>query len=61
MSGVHGVLRRVIEAATLAAGLAIKDLTVLSPQIDPFALDTSAWHRDAQWFAEPCRLGFDTR
>jgi len=52
MSGVHGALRRVLEAAATLERCARKDLRVLSPQADPFTLDTPAQHRDGQWFAE---------
>lgn len=30
----------------------MKDLTVLSPQVDPYRIDTDASHRDGEWFAE---------
>jgi hypothetical protein len=33
------------------SGASLQDLTVLSPQRDPYRLDTPAGHRDAKWFA----------
>ncbi|MDQ3350858.1 MAG: hypothetical protein M3501_02685 [Actinomycetota bacterium] len=38
----------------------MSDLTVLSPQNDPFRIDTPASHRDGQWLADTSReLGVD--
>ncbi|SRR6266545_858390 len=45
-------LRQALEAAMVEHGLSMKDLTVLSPQVDPFRLDTPANHRDGAWLAE---------
>jgi hypothetical protein len=50
-NGAAGPLRRVLEAAR-GPGISMKDLTVLSTQIDPYRLDTAAGHRYAQWFLE---------
>jgi hypothetical protein len=33
-------------------GMSMKDLTVLSDQVDPFRLDTPANHRDGRWLAD---------
>ena len=41
-----------LRAALESAGGSLKDWTVLSPQVDPFRLDTRANHRDAQWLAD---------
>jgi hypothetical protein len=41
-------LRAILEAA----GGSLKSLTVLSPQVDPFRLDTPANHRDGAWLAD---------
>lgn len=45
-------LRRIIEDAKIESGLPLKDLTVLSTQVDPFRIDTPANHRDAEWLAD---------
>jgi hypothetical protein len=47
-----GALRQVIEDALDADGLTLADLTVLSPQRDPFRLDTRSGHINGEWFAE---------
>jgi hypothetical protein len=39
-----------------AAGGTLKSLTVLSPQHDPFRLDTDSGHRDGQWLADQISL-----
>jgi hypothetical protein len=33
-------------------GLPLSDLTVLSPRLDPYRLDTPGYHRDGAWFKE---------
>ncbi len=48
-------LRAILEEATEADGLSLKDLTVLATQHDPFRVDTPAGHRDGEWLAQ--RLG----
>jgi hypothetical protein len=50
-------LRQTLDDAIAEANgskLSMKDLTVLSPQVDPFRIDTPANHRDGQWLAEAC-------
>jgi hypothetical protein len=47
-----GALRRVLEDASRELGWGRKKLTVLSPQVDPYRLDTPAGHRDGAWLAE---------
>ena len=47
-----GALRRVIELALQQEGCDLKDLTVLSKQVDPYRLDTPSNHRDGQWLAK---------
>ena len=47
-----GPLRRLLEETAAAEGLPLKDLTVLSPQVDPFRIDTPANHRDGKWLAD---------
>jgi hypothetical protein len=58
-------LRQALDNAIAEANgskLSMKDLTVLSPQIDPFRIDTAANHRDGQWLAEVCdQLGLFPR
>jgi hypothetical protein len=44
-------LNDVIAAALEGAGTSRKDLTVLSPQVDPYRFDTPAGHRDGAWVA----------
>src|SRR5262249_44766185 len=48
----HNGLRAILEAAAARADCALGDLTVLSPQVDPYRLDTPSSHRDGQWLAE---------
>lgn len=48
MTGPPVGLRATIESA----GGSLKAWTVLSPQVDPFRLDTPANHRDGQWLAD---------
>ncbi|HET9778429.1 MAG TPA: hypothetical protein VFP81_03990 [Propionibacteriaceae bacterium] len=48
-------LRQALDAAIAesnGAKLSMKDLTVLSPQIDPFRLDTPANHKIGKWLAD---------
>ena len=47
-----GPLRRVTEAARSSTGLALKALTVLAVQNDPYRCDTPAGHRYGAWVAE---------
>jgi hypothetical protein len=50
-------LRQAVDAAIAEANgskLSMKDLTVLSPQVDPFRIDTPANHRDGGWLAQAC-------
>jgi hypothetical protein len=47
-----GTLRAIINAAKLATGLGLADLTVLSPAVDPYRIDTGRNHKMAQWFLE---------
>jgi hypothetical protein len=47
----HGVLRSVLETAFEGTDYTRSELTVLSPQVDPYRLDTPAGHRDAKWAA----------
>ncbi|MGH9287039.1 MAG: hypothetical protein ACRD0V_01875, partial [Acidimicrobiales bacterium] len=52
-------LRQLLEEAMEETGLKMKDLTVLSTQIDPYRLDTPTNHRNAEWFATAVRdLGY---
>jgi hypothetical protein len=46
-----GVLRAILETARHKAGLGLGDLTVLSPQLDPYRLDTASGRRDGNWLA----------
>ena len=45
-------LQSVILSNQLMTSLSLKDLTVLSYQIDPYRQDTVAHHRDGAWFAD---------
>jgi hypothetical protein len=45
-----GPLREVLNRAVAESGYNMRELTVLAPQRDPYRLDTSAGHRDAEWF-----------
>jgi hypothetical protein len=47
-----GILRSVLEEARIELGCALKDLTVLSVQVDPYRLDTPAGHQNGAWVAE---------
>jgi hypothetical protein len=47
-----GVLRQLLESACEESRSSLRDLTVLSAQVDPYRLDTPAGHRDGQWVAE---------
>jgi hypothetical protein len=48
----EGALRRVLENARHELRCGRNKLTVLSPQVDPYRLDTPAGHRDGAWLAE---------
>jgi hypothetical protein len=50
-----GPLRRLLEDTADICGWSLKDLTVLSQQVDPFRLDTPANHRDGEWLANAAR------
>ena len=47
-----GPLRQMLETAAAFEGCALKDLTVLATQHDPFRIDTRARRRDGGWLAE---------
>jgi hypothetical protein len=47
-----GPLRRVLERAIAESGYSADELTVLSREHDPYALDTPMGHRNAHWFGE---------
>ena len=44
-------LRRLLEKTAAEHKLSMKDLTVLSPQVDPFRLDTPTNHQAGAWLA----------
>ena len=50
--GERGTLRAVLQQACLDTGSKLGDLTVLSAQVDPYRLDTPAFHADGAWLAE---------
>ena len=51
-----------LRLALEATGLPLKDVTVLSPQNDPFRVDTAARHRDGAWLAMQAKhLGLTER
>jgi hypothetical protein len=58
-------LRQALDTAITAANgskLSMKDLTVLSPQIDPFRLDTTENHKIGKWLADTAAtLGLGNR
>jgi hypothetical protein len=54
----HGALRSVLEIAFEESGFSRSDLTVLSPQVDPYRLDTPSGHRDGKWAAQQLAKGF---
>src|SRR5262245_53307201 len=57
-----GPLRRLLEQTADEHGVPLKDLTVLSPQSDPFRLDTPANHRLGEWLATTAQtLGLGNR
>jgi hypothetical protein len=45
-------LRAILEAACDKTDSSLGELTVLSPQVDPYRLDTPSGHRDGRWLAE---------
>jgi hypothetical protein len=47
-----GILHQEIEAAAAESMRSIKDLTVLSPQNDPYRLDTTVKHELGKWLAD---------
>jgi hypothetical protein len=51
-------LRTIIEDAVEEHDLSLKELTVLSAQVDPYRLDTPRHHRDGKWLAEQFNLLF---
>ena len=48
----RGTLRSVLQKACLDTGSRLADLTVLSAQVDPYRLDTPAFHAEGSWLAE---------
>jgi hypothetical protein len=48
----YGVLRSILEEARLTADCGLGELTVLSPAVDPYRLDTDAGHRDGAWLGK---------
>ena len=55
-------LRRLLETTAAEHSYALADLTVLSPAVDPFRLDTPAHHRHGKWFADTLvTLGLQNR
>jgi hypothetical protein len=57
-----GPLRQLLEDTAAVEGLAMKDLTVLAKQRDPFRLDTPANHRDGAWLTNTAHeLGLGNR
>jgi len=48
----YGLLRSVLEQARIAIRCSLGDLTVLSPAVDPYRLDTPAGHRNGEWVAK---------
>jgi hypothetical protein len=57
-----GALRLLLEKVAAEQAVPLKDLTVLSPQVDPFRLDTPANHRAGAWLANAAvTLGFGER
>lgn len=46
-----GRLAAVLQAAMAESGRLMGGLTVMSPEVDPYRLDTPAKHQIAQWFA----------
>jgi hypothetical protein len=62
MDGATGPLRRILDDAIIEHGGPMKDYTVLSPQVDPYRLDTQPNHRDGKWLADTAaRLGLGDR
>ena len=55
MQNGAGPLSRKICAAAEAEDLNQAELTVLSPNVDPYRLDTPAGHRDGAWLGEQVR------
>jgi hypothetical protein len=51
-----GALPRVLEEARNDLKCTRNKLTVLSPQLDPYRLDTAAGHRDGAWLAKQLEL-----
>src|SRR5258708_464299 len=47
----HGSLKA-FRNRSKAKGYSAKDLTVLSPQVDPYRRDTPTNHANARWFAD---------
>lgn len=54
----NGTLREILESACEDEGASLTDLTVLSPQIDPYRFDTEAGHRDGRWLADQLEIGY---
>ena len=55
-------LRQALDAVIAERDCALKDLTVLAPQNDPFRVDTPARHHDGEWLATTAQeLGLGDR
>jgi hypothetical protein len=52
MSKPPGALRLILESACDEHDFGLGQLTVLSPQVDPYRFDTPASHRDGAWLGE---------
>jgi hypothetical protein len=48
----EGTLRQILESACEEHKASLADSTVLSAQVDPYRIDTTAGHRDGAWLAE---------
>jgi hypothetical protein len=48
----RGTLRSILDKACLDTGSILADLTALSPQNDPYRLDTPTFHTEGRWLAE---------
>jgi hypothetical protein len=48
----RGTLRSILDKACLDTGSTLADLTALSPQNDPYRLDTPTFHTEGRWLAE---------
>ncbi|TVR05826.1 MAG: hypothetical protein EA385_17275 [Salinarimonadaceae bacterium] len=48
----QGTLKLILDRARTEIKCGRNQLTVLSPQVDPYRMDTPAGHRDGEWLAE---------